>query len=76
MGSDWLDVDMDRFMHIFQLHEVEAEVAFNRAALDLFRVKPPSCRTCRHDRHCPGAFRAYGHMYGLGELVPIPRKAR
>ncbi len=73
MGDDRLDVDMDRFMHIFQAHDAGGEVAFNRAALDLFRQKPPSCRRCRHYRHCPGVFRAYAHLYGTGELVPISR---
>ena len=73
MGSDWLDVDMDRFMHIFQVHDVDGEVAFNRAALDLFRQKPASCRRCRHYRYCSGVFRAYAHLYGTDELVPIPR---
>ena len=74
MGDDWLDVDMDRFMHIFQVHDTGGEVAFNRAALDLFRQKPATCRRCRHYRYCPGVFRAYGHLYGTGELVPMPRR--
>jgi MoaA/NifB/PqqE/SkfB family radical SAM enzyme len=73
LGSDWLDLDMDRFMHIFQVHDTGGEVAFNRAALDLFRLKPATCRRCRHHRHCSGVFRAYAHLYGTGELVPIPR---
>lgn len=73
-GSDYLEFDLNRFMHIFQVHASGAEVTFNRAALDLFCLKPPSCRRCRHFRQCPGVFRAYAHMYGVDELVPVMRE--
>jgi MoaA/NifB/PqqE/SkfB family radical SAM enzyme len=75
MGDRHLDRDMDRFMSIFQVHEVFGEFAFNRTALDLFRTKAPVCRQCRHDRWCFGVFRSYAHLHGLDELVPVRRQS-
>lgn len=76
IGEAHLDRDMDRFMSIFQIHEDDAGVRYNRAALDLYRTKPRSCRTCKHFRTCPGVYRSYLHLRGPDALVPIPRKPR
>jgi len=67
---------MDRFMSIFQIHEDDAGVRYNRTALDLYRTKPPSCRSCKHFRTCPGVYRSYLHLRGPEALVPVPRDRR
>jgi len=76
LGEDHLDRDMDRFMSIFQIHEDGEGVRYNRAALDLYRCKPPSCRSCRHFRTCPGVYRSYLHLRGPDALVPVSRRGR
>ena len=76
LGEDHLDRDMDRFMTIFQIHEDDAGVRYNRNALDLYRTKPASCRACRHFRTCPGVYRSYLHLRGPDALVPVPRRGR
>jgi MoaA/NifB/PqqE/SkfB family radical SAM enzyme/DNA-binding transcriptional ArsR family regulator len=75
-GEAHQDRDMDRFMSIFQIHEDDAGVRYNRAALDLYRTKPRSCRTCKHFRTCPGVYRSYLHLRGPDALVPVPRGRR
>ncbi len=75
-GEDHLDRDADRFMTIFQIHEDDDGVRFNRIALDLYRTKPPSCMACKHYRTCPGVYRSYLHLRGPDALVPISRRRR
>ena len=76
IGEDHLGRDMDRFMTIFQIHEDGDGVRYNRTALDLYRTKLPSCRTCRRYRTCPGVYRSYLHLHGPDALVPLPRAGR
>jgi len=76
IGEDHLDRDMDRFMSIFQIHEDDAGVRYNRTALDLYRTKPPSCRSCKHFRTCPGVYRSSLHLRCPEALVPGPRDLR
>jgi MoaA/NifB/PqqE/SkfB family radical SAM enzyme len=70
-----LDHDLERYMSIFQMVEIDGRLVHHRASLDLFRHKPPTCRSCRHDRTCVGVYRAYAHLYGTEELEPQPRGA-
>ena len=76
IGEDHLDRDTDRFMTIFQIHDDDNGVRYNRTALDLYRTKPASCRRCRRYRTCPGVYRSYLHLRGPDALVPLPRRSK
>ena len=75
IGEAFLDVDMDRYMTIFQMHKDQDGTRFNRTSLDLYRTKPSSCRTCRYDRTCHGVYRGYAHLFGTEELRPIAKES-
>ena len=64
--------DMERYMSIFDVVDLGERSHQHRAGLDLLRHKPTSCAACRHRRGCRGVYRAYAHLYGTGELRPVP----
>jgi MoaA/NifB/PqqE/SkfB family radical SAM enzyme len=47
-------------------------VTYEEEAIDFYRVKRPSCRSCRYFKSCWGVHMSYVHHHGFEEFVPVP----
>ena len=55
-GRDWAEVKRDAFLHFQEKMD---------------KVKPLSCRRCRHRLICSGIWRRYCRLYGTREFQPV-----